>query len=170
MTKAIKFTFSASTFAVIDEPDEVRLLENNTLEKAAKIRKDSIWSNIQQFGRSKSYQHSFTLGYTLPFRVIPLMDWITSRVQYQGQYGWNAAALNLDSLGNQIRNSQNIQANIDFNFESIYSKIPYLRKIDRGAPPSKTKKGKGENQDQEQQAEPEEKEKKVLSQVWQKEC
>jgi cell surface protein SprA len=144
LTKAIKFTFSASTFSVIDEPDEVRLLENNTLEKAAKIRKDSIWSNIQQFGRAKSYQHSFTLGYTLPFRVIPLMDWITSRVQYQGQYGWNAAALNLDSLGNQIRNSQNIQANIDFNFEAIYSKIPYLRKIDRGAPVTKTKKGKGE--------------------------
>ena len=159
LTKAIKFTFSASNFAVIDEPDEVRLLENYNIETATQIRKDSIWSNIQQLGRSKTYQHSFTLGYTLPFRVIPFMDWITSRVQYQGQYGWNAAALNLDSLGNQIRNSQNIQANIDFNFESIYSKIPYLRKIDRGAPATKSKKSKDDNQNQEP-AQPEEKEKK----------
>lgn len=169
LTKAIKFTFSASNFAVIDEPDEVRLLENYNIETAAQIRKDSIWSNIQQLGRSKVYQHSFTLGYTLPFRVIPFMDWITSRVQYQGQYGWNAAALNLDSLGNQIRNSQNIQANIDFNFESIYSKIPYLRKIDRGAPATKSKKSKNDDQNQEP-AQPEEKEKKGQSPAWQKGC
>jgi len=148
LTKAIKFTFTASVFSVVDEPDEVRLLENYTLQEAAQIRRDSIWSNIKKFGRPKSYQHSFTLGYTLPFRVIPLLDWINSRVQYQGQYGWNAAALNLDSLGNQIRNSQSIQANIEFNFESIYAKFPYLRNIDRGAPPPRNRKAKEGTPDQ----------------------
>lgn len=130
LTRSLKFNFNAATDAVIDEPDEIVLLENN-VQNIDQFRKDSIWTNIRNLGRPKLYNHSISLSYTLPIRYLPFMDWVQVRAQYQAGYTWNAAALNIDSLGNTIMNNQNRQITADLNFEKLYNKIPLLKKINR---------------------------------------
>jgi cell surface protein SprA len=140
LTKGLKFNFNAVNNGVVDEPNESELRERGlTLSEVNRYRRDSIWSNVKNLGRTKNYRHEFTLNYTLPTKLIPYMEWVGVKGQYRGDYGWTAAALNTDSLGNVIQNGQNIQANADLNFDQLYSKIPFLRKIDQG-----TRSGGGE--------------------------
>ena len=132
LTKSLKLTFTALNNGVVDEPNETDLIDDPSIENIDKARQDSIWQNIQRFGRTKNYQHNFQISYNLPIRLLPFMDWITSRAQYQAEYGWTAAALNTDSLGSVIQNRQDIQFSADFNFEALYNKVPFLRTINRG--------------------------------------
>jgi cell surface protein SprA len=129
IARSLKFTYSAVVDAVVDEPDENRILEDPTIPDAEQYRRDSIWQNIRNFGRTKNFRHNLNLSYTVPTRYLPLMDWVQVKGQYQAEYGWTAAALNVDSLGNVIQNRQTRQANADLNFEGLYNKIPYLQKI-----------------------------------------
>lgn len=131
LTKSLKFNFNATNRAVIDEPDEIALQEDPDIVDIRKFRRDSIWENIKQGGRTKNYQHSFNVNYNLPIRYIPFLDWIQIKAQYQGDFSWSAAALNVEDLGNVIQNRQNRQINGDFNFENLYNKVPYLKKINR---------------------------------------
>lgn len=131
LTRSLKFNFTAVSSSVIDEPDELAMLEDPTITDINQFRRDSIWTNIKQLGRPKNYRHSFTLSYTAPTKSIPFLDWVQVRGNYQSDYSWTAAALNVDSLGNVIQNSQNRQINADFNFEQLYNKVPYLRNINR---------------------------------------
>ncbi len=132
-TKSLKLTFNAVNAAVIDEPDEIKLIEDPAIENPAQVRRDSIWKNIANFGRTKNYLHNFQVSYNLPTRYLPIIDWIQVRAQYQAEYGWNAAALNVTSLGNVIQNRQDRQLNVDMNFEALYNKWGYLRDINRGS-------------------------------------
>ena len=140
ITKSIKFNFNATNSAVIDEPDEIELLELYGFDGARRIRRDSIWENVKDFGRPKNYQHNISVGYNLPIKYLPLFgDWVTAKVQYQAGYNWTAAALNVDSLGNVIQNNQNRSGNLDLNLEKLYNKVPYLKKIDRGGGGAKSR-------------------------------
>ncbi len=136
LTKALKITFSAINQSVIDEP----LGRINTQQA-----KDSIWSNIKDLGRTKNYTHNLSVNYTLPFKQIPFMDWVQVRAQYGATYGWNAASLNVDSLGNVIQNTQNRQINADLNFESLYNRWSYLKKINTPMPDGDGKSKKNKN-------------------------
>lgn len=141
ITKALKFNFNSSNSAVIDEPNEITLLENQPMiGDINKFRRDSIWNNIRKLGRPKQYRHNFNVTYTLPIRHLPFMDWVQVRAQYQAEYSWSAAALNVDSLGNVIQNSQNRQIGADLNFDKLYSQFAYLRAIEK--PASAKTKGK----------------------------
>jgi len=132
-TKSLKFNYDAAVTASIDEPDENFMLETLPADQINKFRRDSIWNNIRDLGRPKLYNHRFSINYTLPIRYLPYMDWVQVRANYQGEYRWEAASLNVDSLGNIISNSQNRTLNADLNFEKLYNSIPYLRKIERAS-------------------------------------
>lgn len=158
LTKSIKINFNATNSAVIDEPDETFLVENFGFDRAREIRRDSVWTNIQQFGRPKNYQHNISVSYDLPIKNLPFFgNWVTAKVQYLGSYNWTAAALNVDSLGNVIQNTQNRTADLDFNFERLYDKVPYLSKINKpkraaGRQPTRapTPRGRGDQPDKEE--------------------
>ncbi len=132
LTRSLKLTFNANNASVIDEPYEFELIESG-VDNPAQVRRDSIWKNIGKFGRTKNYIHSLNASYNLPTRLIPFMEWIQVRGQYQADYGWSAAALNVDSLGNVIQNRQTFQVNADLNFEALYNKSKYLAQINRGS-------------------------------------
>ncbi|MFZ4559613.1 MAG: cell surface protein SprA [Saprospiraceae bacterium] len=157
LTKSLKIAFTAINNGVVDEPDEIAMAENPNITNIGEFRRDSIWNNIQQFGRTKNYRHTLQVNYNLPIRLLPLMDWVQVRAQYQSEYGWTAAALNTDSLGNLIRNKQNIQVNGDFNFEALYNKIPFLKEVNRGgggapAPGGRAAPKEGEAEDKKEKA------------------
>jgi len=135
LTRSLKLNFNAVNNAVIDEPDEFdvrRRAELNPGIDPKRYIRDSIWSNIARFGRTKNYRHNFTINWNLPIRFLPFLDWTQFRALYQGEYSWTAAALNVTNLGNVIQNGQNRQLTADLRFEQIYTKSKYLRTIDRG--------------------------------------
>lgn len=131
MARVLNVNFNASNNAIIDEP----LGRIDTPEE-----QDSVFNNIRKFGRTKNYTHSLTASYTLPLKKIPILDWMTVKATYNANYGWSAAALNLDSLGNIIQNGNAQQLNADLNFEQLYNKSKYLKKINSGP---KKRRGKG---------------------------
>lgn len=136
LSKSLNFTFNAVTLAVIDEPDEIAIREDPTITDVNQFRRDSIWSNIKDLGRTKNYRHNLVLSYQLPIRYLPFMDWVQARAGYRADYSWTAAALNVDSLGNLIQNSQERQFSVDLNFVNLYNKFDFLKKIDRPTPPT----------------------------------
>ncbi len=136
LTKALKFSFNASNLAVIDELSN--FTDNGQRRPQAEMD-EFIKENIRDLGRTKSYTHNLSLSYNVPLKNIPLLDWINVRAQYGANYSWDAAALNVDSLGNVIQNTQNRQLSADLNFEKLYNKSKYLKSINKGKK-SKTKK------------------------------
>jgi len=126
-------SFNATNNAVIDEP---------TGRIDAQEKRDSIMTNVRNFGRNKNYTHGLNVTYTVPLKQIPFLDWMTVEASYNSNYSWSAAALNLDSLGNVIQNGNGRQLNADLNFEKLYNKSKYLKKISSGA---KKRKGATKN-------------------------
>ncbi|MEM9919047.1 MAG: cell surface protein SprA, partial [Bacteroidota bacterium] len=138
LARSLKFNFSAVNSAVIDELKNFDP-ETNDFRPEAELNEE-IWRNIRNFGRTKNYTHRFDIGYTAPTKQIPFLDWIQVKAQYNADYNWSAAALNVDSLGNVIQNSQRRQVTGDFNFENLYRKSKYLDRINRG---SRGRRGRG---------------------------
>ncbi len=128
LTRALKFNFNANNMAVIDEP----------VGEVTDAVRDSLWAGILDFGRTKNYTHSLNASYTVPFNKIPILDWIQVRAQANAGYSWTAASLNTTSLGNVIQNNQTRQLNGDLDFEKLYNKSNYLKKINGRARPKQS--------------------------------
>ncbi len=147
ITKSIKFTLNAVNIGVVDE-----LLYNplkggyvdprtNQVSDPSQV-KPYLLDNLKNFGRTKSYDQKLALSYTLPFRYIPFMDWITAKASYSGNYNWTSGSLRtIDSLGSVIQNGQDLQLTMDMKFSKLYSKSKYLKSIDR-RPRAKSKRRK----------------------------
>ncbi len=140
--KSLRFNFDATARSIIDEPLTFRA---DGTEVTKQQRRDSILTNIKQLGRPKNYAHNASLNYTLPFKVIPYMDWISVKASYTVGYTWTAQSLKLQnmdsgnfskylnsrSLGNVIQNNNVRQVNGELNFEGLYNKSKYLAKINK---------------------------------------
>jgi cell surface protein SprA len=169
LARSLTFDFNAFNGAVVDEPDEyVDRLNEERIDP--KVRKDSIWTNIGKFGRTKQYRHDFRVAYQLPLQYIPFLDWARADASYNANYSWNAAALNTDSLGNIIGNGHSIQLSTDLDFVKLYNKSAFLSKINgRGGSSrsrnsgGRTRANKQQDQQKDQQGDDAEEEKKKKS-------
>lgn len=153
-TQALKFDFTASNTARIDEPDG--LVDRNRDPQSYEHWKDSVWSNIVKMGRNTMYNHQFNLTYNLPLSKIPFLDWTSATARYSGIYRWEAGAIMADTSmfdpGNKIQNANTIQLNGQINITNLFNKVGYLKRINqnfdqraRGAAP-KTKTVKYEQE------------------------
>lgn len=133
LTKSIKVDYNAAAIARIDEaPGRV---DKDESDYEAKM--DSIWTNIKNMGRITSFNQTLKINYALPINKLPLMDWLSTSVQYQGNYTWTAAPLYKDSLGeysehpygNSIENNRTISVNANGNMTNLYNKVSYLKKL-----------------------------------------
>ena len=131
LSRALRFQFNATNRAVIDEAPTFNP-DGEPFFASEEARVDSVWANVLDFGRNKAYQHRFDVNYTVPLKQLPLLDFANVTAQYSGTYTWNAAAQNLDSLGNVITNGNQRQIRGDFNFETLYRKSKYLQRIENG--------------------------------------
>ncbi|HMX39415.1 MAG TPA: cell surface protein SprA, partial [Saprospiraceae bacterium] len=153
ITKSLRFNYDATARSIIDEPYQTKP-DGVAYTKAE--RRDSILTNIRKLGRPKNYTHNASLNYTLPFKLFPLMDWVTMRASYTAGYTWTAQSLklqNLDAgqyqylensrdLGNVIQNNNVRQINGEFNFEGLYNKSKYLARINKPGKPGSSGGGK----------------------------
>jgi cell surface protein SprA len=140
LAKSLKFTFNATNLGVVDEPNEY-VDRANLIKIDPKDRNDSIWHNIQGFGRTKDYSHQIRLTYGVPFKSFPILDWIRTDLSYDANYGWKAASINTDSLGNVIHNGQNQQISGELDFTKLYNKSPFLAKVNKPAPTGRSNSG-----------------------------
>ena len=163
LTKALKFTYKANATAVVDELRQIGIRTNpqdrdwvdqtgNPISESGQTFNEEVENdpnfvseyrnrNLRDLGRSKNYDHNLTATYTLPFKLIPGMDWINAKADYKAGYRWEGGALieigadefgDIQMLGNNISNNQARSGNVTFSFDKLYSKVPYLKAIDKG--------------------------------------
>ncbi|MEO7175065.1 MAG: cell surface protein SprA [Saprospiraceae bacterium] len=135
LSQGLKFRYNANNLSVIDELDEMdrntgAVIPWNSEQKQA--GKEYIWDNIKRGGRNKAYTQTVNLTWTLPFRQFPFLDFVSGNASFNATYGWSAAALNADSLGNFLNNTQTRQLGGELNFERLYAKSKYLDRIQKG--------------------------------------
>lgn len=129
LSKSLKFKYSATNRARIDEP------EGRILGDQEKV--DSVINNIKGMGRNTNFTQNWDVSYDIPFRKFPLTDWITGSAKYTAKMDWQAAPLAFQTTGNNISNSNAKTLNLQFNLVNLYNKSSYLKKINNGvsAPP-----------------------------------
>lgn len=134
ITKSIQINYRATNNARIDEP----LGRIDTDEK-----RDSVMTNIRNGGRNTNFNQGLDITYQLPINKIPLLSFVSATVNYSATYSWQAASLNptATALGNFIQNSQTRSAQGQLNFNQLYNKVPYFKKI--LTPPKKPAKPTG---------------------------
>ncbi len=126
ITKSLRVNFTANNQAIIGEPTGI---VDNTDETYEDLKQE-VWGNIENFGETTNYNHTFNVSYKLPLDKFPLTDWITVNTGYAGTYDWQRAPFAQDSLlANTIQNSRNMNVNAQVNFLNLYNKVPYLKKI-----------------------------------------
>ncbi len=131
-TKALKFDFFATNFAVVDEirPGGIRINRDarpffdkfgrevdevnglSTIEEKEQAARDTLNQNIRSGGRNKDYNHSLSLSWNLPIRYLPFMDWINVKAQYDADYAWSTGSLSVNNgipLGSSVRGVDGIQ-------------------------------------------------------------
>ena len=147
LTRSLKLNFSARNRSIVDEP-------YGRID--TKQEKDSLWSNILSLGRPTEYHHNFNLRYNLPISKIPLLSWINSNVNYDAGYDWRSSSLASEGFGNTIQNNNSIKFNTQFNLNSLYNKVPFLKQLlatsnpsNRNRVPSRDKSSKPNSEKQE---------------------
>ncbi len=119
-TKSIKINYTATNLSRIDQPDG----EINT-----QVERDSIWTNVRKGGRNTNFNQNIGASYQLPFKKIPALSFIDSRVNYSGTYTFTANSLLAEAQGNDVANTMQASANGRMNFVQLYNKSKRLRKI-----------------------------------------
>jgi cell surface protein SprA len=138
LTRQLRFEFSATNTARIDEPEGI--VDRYRDPDSYSHWKDSVMINLKNLGRTTQYYHSANLAYTVPVNKIPLFNWVNLTARYNATYGWDAGMILPDSvginLGNIIKNSNTTQLNAQFNMVSFYNKSGYLQRINQSARPA----------------------------------
>ncbi len=143
ITRSIKFDFTASNLANIDEPYG----KLDTEEK-----KDTVRKNFWNLGRNTDYRHGGSLSYTLPLAKFPITDWINVNFKYLFDYHWLTGPLAIvpvsnqlginPAIGNTIQNSNTKQLNSTFTFTTLYQKSKLLKSLLGPKPPKPAPKPK----------------------------
>ena len=114
LTKSILFNYSATMNAIIDEPLGDIIVDKD--EALTKANKDSIKTNLRNFGRAKNFSQDMRLTYRVPLDKMPILDWISADAKYGTSFNYQAMAYNLNDddtgnnngnlFGNTIRNGR----------------------------------------------------------------
>ena len=136
LTKALKFDFSATNNATIEEP-----LTFNGIDTKGRVDsdyadeyqswKDTVWNNIMDFGTNTHYHHNFNFNYGVPINKLPYFDFITMTAKYSADYDWQRSPIGADTLGHTIQNSNTIGLNTTFNMTKLYSQVGFLKKVEK---------------------------------------
>ncbi len=124
ITKSFSMDIDATNLSTVDEP----------YGRLDGLRLDTLWRNILRLGRTTNYNHTLNFHYAVPISKIPGMDWVTLITSYSTHFNWQAQPLfAIDQpqfdVGNSIQNSRTIQINPSLNFDALYNKFPFMKKV-----------------------------------------
>lgn len=142
ITKQLKVDFTASSIARIDEPEGG--VDRRRYPDLFDSWRDSIMTNLGNFGRTTNYYHLLNFNYNVPVNKLPLLSWVTSNARYSARYDWLAGTVFPDSMnikpGNIIKNSNNGQFTLQANLTNLYSKVKFLKEIEAATQPGAMKR------------------------------
>lgn len=148
LTKQFKFTFTAVNSSIIYEPDGAinpnaaigsddytnYQLYRNGLSKAFNPFSNVTDSLNRLGGYTLNYGHNYNITYKLPFSQLPLTDFLTVNVKYRGSYDWMRAPIAQPAFGHTIQNSSNFNINGQADFNKIYNRLEFFRRVNGGKP------------------------------------
>lgn len=137
-TKNINLNLNMGTNARIETPHEQVNKRYNP--DGYQVWKDSVLQSIRDLGTPLDYRQTFQATYTLPFRSMPALNFISGSLKFNSDYTWERGATITSaydeeeegsgediSLGNTIRNGRTIGVdNISFNLLNLYNKSKFL--------------------------------------------
>ncbi|MFA9392812.1 MAG: cell surface protein SprA [Prolixibacteraceae bacterium] len=134
LSRSLTIDFTNHNVSRIDEIEGV--MDKELYPDEYQLMMDEIYRNLSSFGRPIDYQHSIKISYRVPINKLPLLDWTTATVNYDGDYGWLAGPILATSagedpveIGNTATNGNSMRLNGQLNFTTLYNKVPYLKKI-----------------------------------------
>jgi cell surface protein SprA len=127
ITKNLKLNFNATNRAIFVENNE--RVDRKLDPLGYNNFKDTIRSQMATFGNTMDYTHDYNLSYNVPLDKIPALNWITANTKYSGTYNWQRAPLAQSDFGNTIQNSRTVNLTSQLNFVTLYSKVPYFKKV-----------------------------------------
>ena len=132
ITRQLKFDFTATNLARIDEP--LGGVDKRRYSDSYDTWRDSVLVNLRNFGRTTTYNHFINVTYTLPVNKLPLLSWINANVRYGADYTWLAGPIFPDSLkinlGNSIKNHNELTFTAMGNLQTLYNKSKFLKNIE----------------------------------------
>lgn len=145
ISRSLGFEYSARTNAVIDEPEG----DINTPAK-----RDSVLTNLKNFGRMKDFDQTFTVNYRLPLDKFPVTDWLSADYRYQAGFNWRAGPVNIPDAIAIEKNLQDLPDSLDFkhtiqnsrdnsvsgkvDLVKLYNKVKFLKELNTPPrPPAK---------------------------------
>jgi cell surface protein SprA len=146
ITRQLKFDFTATDLARIDEPPGG--VDKSRYSSIYQEWRDSVLTNLRRGGRTTTYNHFLNVTYTLPVNKLPLMSWLNANARYSSDYTWLAGPLFPDSLkinlGNSIKNHSELTFTAMGNLSSLYTKLKFLKSIENNTQPGAAQKMKGD--------------------------
>ncbi len=146
VTRQLKIDFTATNLARIDEPPGG--VDRRRYSNEYELWRDSVITNLKNFGRTTSYNHFINVTYTIPVNKLPLLSWVNANARYGADYTWLAAPLYPDSMnikiGNSIKNHNELSLTAMANFASLYTKSKFLKNIENNTRPEYAARMKSE--------------------------
>lgn len=144
LSRALSVDFSAAS---LNRIDEVKTLgsRNNPDSSQQNL---AIWPQILHGGNPTDYNQTINVNYNVPINKLPLLDWTNLNARYSTYFEWQYEPPFKDAnkndstrnLGNDIKNTRNIQLNATASLTTIYNKIGFLK--DLQSKPNKKAKDK----------------------------
>lgn len=119
LSRQLHFQYNANSNARIDEP--LGRLESPSAS-------DSVWLSFLSGGTMQNFQQSLNVSYDLPINKLPYLDFLRIPISYRTNFTAQGSTQALASFGSILQNSSTLQGNVQANFESLYNKIPLLKK------------------------------------------
>lgn len=155
ITKAVRMNFSSATNARINEPDAP--VNKHLYPDEYEAWKDTVVMQLWKLGTPIDYNQNFDLSWTVPISKIKGFDWINASLKYRSTYQWNRGTKidEFTETGNTLQNNAQWQIDGRINFESLYNKNKFLKKVNnmyrtnsRGTRVSSTKKNSRNKKDE----------------------
>lgn len=143
LSQSLKLEYQANANAYVQEPPG--RIDRNADDY--KMRRDSIWDEIMNFGTMNRFTQNMSLNYTVPINKIPILNWVNLSTRYASTFRWEASPRSIQSImGNTIENSNTININGNARLTNLYNKVGFLKKIGQKARPTPGRPGPGGRQ------------------------
>ncbi|NLA50103.1 MAG: cell surface protein SprA, partial [Bacteroidales bacterium] len=146
ISRQLKFDFTSNNIARIDEP--AGGVDRRRYSTEYNLWRDSVMTNLRNFGRTTNYNHYLNLTYTIPVNKLPLLSWVNANARYGSDYTWLAGPVYPDSMniniGNTIKNHNDLSLTAMASFTTLYNKSRFLRQIEGNTRPDAAQRMKRE--------------------------
>lgn len=130
LTKSLSVNFNSNTSARIEET--MGAVNRKLFPDKYKEWKDTVIQSLLHLGTPWSYNQSFVVNYRAPFNRIPVLDWLTGNASYNATYRWDRGAeIDGVAMGNSIANQAAWNIDGRVNFETLYNKWSYTKKVNQ---------------------------------------